>query len=382
MSTALVAAQTADLLYDSGAFGHAMQLSEVLARSSLIPEPFRGKPADVLLALTIAQQQKQHPLLVMQSLYVISGKAGWSAQYIIAQANASGRLRGPIRWRYAGEGEDLSATAFATLAETGDEIEHTVSMAMARAEGWTKRNPKYQSMPKLMLSYRSATLLVRLFCPDVLMGLHTRDELVDIGEPEYIEPPAPTRKGRVETLRPAPRPAQARSLGVETEPAAGPSLAASTAPSHREAPTSTGAQAVEAASGPEELTDGQQLERAAYVETLLRMDESRRKRAVEAAGCAGIPRKALTLAQIRAIVQASIEPWEGPVPSGEGLLTQIADLTIDLEPYGAQLLLDCARAAGLPVADGQPVIDGAPEPALLRYLSALRGRAAELGVGR
>lgn len=379
---AIAKVATADLLYDPQAFGHALQLSEALARSSLIPEAFRGKPSDVLLAITIAQQQGQHPLLVMQSLYVISGKAGWSAQYIIAQANASGKLRGPIRWRYEGEGDDLSVTAYATLAETGDEIAHTVSMAMARAEGWTKRNPKYQTMGKLMLSYRSATLLVRLHCPDVLMGLHTRDELVDIsGEPELIEPP----RARIETLRPSPssaralqdasRPAPAPDRAGPSAPVAGPPIAVS--PSSP-APRGGDPTRVEAAPEP---TEGELQERAAIMAGLLRMAEPRRKAAAERAGCGGRKASTLTLPELRRILAETIEPWQGQPPALEELLTQLADLTIDLEPYATQRA-DCARAAGLPLQDGEAVVDGAPEAALLRYLTALRTLASELGVGR
>jgi hypothetical protein len=49
-------------------------------------------------------------------------------------------------------------------------------MAMAEAEGWTK-NPKYRTMPDQMLRYRSATMLIRLFAPEVMMGLPVAEEI-------------------------------------------------------------------------------------------------------------------------------------------------------------------------------------------------------------
>jgi len=52
-------------------------------------------------------------------------------------------------------------------------------MKEARAEGWTK-NPKYSSLPELMLRYRAAILLIRTHMPEVLNGLHTVEELDDI----------------------------------------------------------------------------------------------------------------------------------------------------------------------------------------------------------
>ncbi len=50
---------------------------------------------------------------------------------------------------------------------------------MAEAAGWTK-NPKYRSMPEHMLRYRSATLLIRLYAPEVMHGYSTAAELRDI----------------------------------------------------------------------------------------------------------------------------------------------------------------------------------------------------------
>ena len=60
----------------------------------------------------------------------------------------------------------------------------TVSMKMARQEGWTK-NPKYSSMPELMLRNRAATFFGRQYIPDLLLGVQTSEEVIDI-EPEPI----------------------------------------------------------------------------------------------------------------------------------------------------------------------------------------------------
>ena len=54
-----------------------------------------------------------------------------------------------------------------------------VSMKIARLEGWTK-NPKYTSMPELMLRNRAATFFGRQYIPDLLLGVQTSEEVVDI----------------------------------------------------------------------------------------------------------------------------------------------------------------------------------------------------------
>ncbi len=41
---------------------------------------------------------------------------------------------------------------------------------MAIGEGWIK-NPKYKTMAKQMISYRAAMNLIRLYAPEVLLGI-------------------------------------------------------------------------------------------------------------------------------------------------------------------------------------------------------------------
>ncbi len=63
---------------------------------------------------------------------------------------------------------------------------------MAEAEGWSKKSgSKWKTMPELMLSYRAATFFGRMYCPDLLMGMQTQDELQDIKEARKHEFKAP-----------------------------------------------------------------------------------------------------------------------------------------------------------------------------------------------
>lgn len=157
-------------------FEHSQRVARMFAASELVPAHMRGKIADCLIAYAIAKRTREEPLVVLQNIYFVSGRAGWSATYMIAKANRSGAFSRRINWRVEGEGKNMRVTAFATLADSGEPVEATASMAMAEAEGWTK-NPKYKSMPEQMLRYRSATMLIRLFAPEVMMGLPVAEEL-------------------------------------------------------------------------------------------------------------------------------------------------------------------------------------------------------------
>lgn len=157
----------------------AYKMAKVFAASQLVPKHLQGKPDDCFIALVMAEQLRENPLMVMQNIVIVQGTAGWKAQFIIARANRVGPFKDPITFHTEGRGDTLAVTARATIASTGTVVERTVTMAMAKAAGWTS-NKKYQEMPEQMLSYRAACFLVRLYCPEVMMGFQTEDEIVDV----------------------------------------------------------------------------------------------------------------------------------------------------------------------------------------------------------
>lgn len=156
-----------------------------LAQSDLVPKQFQGNIANAVIALEMANRMGASPLSVMQNIYIVHGKPGWSAQFIIAAVNTTGKFT-PIRYEIKGEGEKKSCVAWATEKTTGERLESPpVSIAMAKVEGWLeKQGSKWKTMPDLMLRYRTATLFGRLYAPEVLMGMKTVDEIEDLGPEE------------------------------------------------------------------------------------------------------------------------------------------------------------------------------------------------------
>ena len=188
-----------------------MRGAEMLSRSDIIPQAFRDKPANVLVAMDMAQRLNVSPMLVMQNLYVIQGKPSWSSQYLIAMINRSGRFSTPLQFDFE-RGKDGKATAckaWAIDGATGSRIEGvTVTMDMAKAEGWTsKAGSKWQTMPELMLQYRAAAFFARTICPDLTVGLYTEYEQTDIAaddtpvqyEDKTVQPEQPKEEPKPDT---------------------------------------------------------------------------------------------------------------------------------------------------------------------------------------
>jgi hypothetical protein len=98
-----------------------------------------------VIAINMAQRMQADPLMVMQNLYIVHGKPGWSAQFLISTFNTSGRFSA-IRYNWVGEkGEDSwGCQAWALEKETGDKLEGaTVTIKLAKDEGWYSKTDKY-----------------------------------------------------------------------------------------------------------------------------------------------------------------------------------------------------------------------------------------------
>jgi hypothetical protein len=165
------------------AFEDAQRIAKALASSTLIPPQFQGQNgfANCLVALEIAGRMNISPFLCMQHLHIIHGRPSWSSAFIIAMVNGCGRFT-PLRFEISGEGDSLACYAVATDIKTQQELKGpTITMLMAKKEGWsTKSGSKWATMPDLMIRYRAAAFWGRLFAGDLLVGLQTQEEVIDV----------------------------------------------------------------------------------------------------------------------------------------------------------------------------------------------------------
>lgn len=157
-----------------------------LSKSTLIPKDYQNNLPNCLIAMEVASRTNSSVMMVMQNLYIVHGRPSWSSQYIIAAINACGRFK-PLRFKMEGEGMKRACTAW-TTDSSGEVLEGPqVTMEMAKAEQWLDKNgSKWKTMPELMLRYRAAAFFGRLYAPDILMGMQTDQEIIDITPP--IEP--------------------------------------------------------------------------------------------------------------------------------------------------------------------------------------------------
>jgi hypothetical protein len=167
----------------SNGYEHCLELSRIYSKSGLVPQSYQDKPQDCFVAISMAQRMDLDPLFVMQNLYVVKGKPSWAGQACIALINGCGRFK-DVHHVYTGEKgtESRGCRVVATRVSNGEVVEGPdVTLAMAKAEGWTS-NSKWRNMPELMLAYRSSAFFARVYCPEALMGIQMADEVEDVAK--------------------------------------------------------------------------------------------------------------------------------------------------------------------------------------------------------
>lgn len=179
--------QTMPTLNDNNKLNTALAVAEELSKSDIIPKEFQKKPANCLIAVELANRLKASPFQVMQNMDVIYGRPALRSSFVIACINNSGKIIGSLKFEM--NEKATKCRAWAIEKETGSRLcGPTVTMEMAEKEGWlTKNGSKWKTMPDLMLRYRAAAFFGRLYCPEILNGMYTDDEVTDIKQPIISE---------------------------------------------------------------------------------------------------------------------------------------------------------------------------------------------------
>ena len=164
----------------AASFETAQRMALALSKSTMVPSDYRESVANCLVAMELANRVGASVLAVMQNSDVINGRPAWRATFVIAAINTCGKFE-PLRFRLEGEGDERACVAW-TKDREGNLIEGpAVSVGLARAEGWlTRKGSKWKTMPDVMLRYRAATFFGRLYASEVLMGMQTTDEAVEV----------------------------------------------------------------------------------------------------------------------------------------------------------------------------------------------------------
>ena len=183
---------------------------------AMLPEYLHGNPGECLAIVLLARDWGMNPYTVGQHSYIPTGsnRVGFDGQLVNAAINNSRRLVMPLRYEYEGKDKDLTCTAHGLLYYYDFEdhqlkkepSERTVTVGMPKNIRKEGRGGKtyyvdkgnstlWDSDPEQQLAYKAARWWCRKFVPEILMGVYTPQEIMEMGQQH--------RPGRDATATPA-----------------------------------------------------------------------------------------------------------------------------------------------------------------------------------
>ena len=150
------------------------------ARSSLLPQAYRGNPGNVLIAVGLGAAMGLSPAESLYRIDVIQGTPAAGAELIAQNVRKAGH-----KLRVRVTENPPSATATIIRADDPDEpVTITRDMKWAADMGLAGKD-NYKKQPSTMLQWRAITAAARLACPEALYGVaYTAEELGDLPRAE------------------------------------------------------------------------------------------------------------------------------------------------------------------------------------------------------
>ncbi len=152
---------------------HILSICDIAVRSGMLPNSVKTKEAAAIIALKA--RELNLPFMVgFSQIFVVSGKPSMSAELIqsLARRNLPGLVINIL------ETSSSKCTVEGLRPERGSKpITISWTIDDARAAGLLSNDP-WKKYPSAMLRARAITALLRILCPDSLMGIsYTPEEL-------------------------------------------------------------------------------------------------------------------------------------------------------------------------------------------------------------
>lgn len=210
-------------IFDASYLASVSQFGQLMAQGvATVPAHLQGNAADCMAVAMQAAQWRMSPFSVAQKTHLINGVLGYEAQLVNAVITRSGALSSRFVYEWFGpwenvigkfairkgdKGKEYRVPAWsmadedgcgiivrATLAGEAEPRELRLLLAQAR----TRNSGLWADDPKQQIAYLAVKRWARLYAPDIILGVYTRDELEESEGRQEIEiNPAPLQTQHV-----------------------------------------------------------------------------------------------------------------------------------------------------------------------------------------
>ncbi|HIH4878297.1 RecT family recombinase [Citrobacter braakii] len=211
-------------IFNVQALTQLQSVAGLMAQAAVtVPEHLRGNSADCMAIIMQAMQWGMNPYAVAQKTHLVNGVLGYEAQLVNAVISSSNAIVGRFHYEYEGDWSKCASSREEIVKKpakgggtydkkemvrgwnSADEQGLSVRVgAVIRGESeitWgepvflssviTRNSPLWISNPKQQIAYLALKYWARLYCPAVVLGVYTPDEVEQRTEKEIN--PAPQR---------------------------------------------------------------------------------------------------------------------------------------------------------------------------------------------
>jgi len=164
-----------------------VKFAEVMCRADIaLPKHLRGNAGACMAVALQALDWQMNPFAVASKSYQVNGAIAYEAQLIAAVVNTRSGIKGRLKYRYDGTGNDMTCTVTGTI--DGDELEYTTPPIGSIT---TKNSPLWKSDPQQQLGYFAARSWARRHTPEVILGVYDREEAEQFTGPDNAKDVTP-----------------------------------------------------------------------------------------------------------------------------------------------------------------------------------------------
>ena len=150
------------------------------------PKHLQGNEGDCMAIIMQAMQWGMNPYAVAQKTHLVNGVLGYEAQLVNAVITARAPVKERLHFEWYGDWskvngkEDKSPTLGVRVSATlrGENAPRVIDISMAQV-GPVRNSPLWAADPRQQIAYLATKRWARLYCPDVILGVYTPDEVIE-----------------------------------------------------------------------------------------------------------------------------------------------------------------------------------------------------------
>ncbi|HBW41505.1 MAG TPA: enterohemolysin [Leclercia adecarboxylata] len=203
------------ILTNGELFERLRTLSVVMANSgAFVPDHFRGKPDACMAVVMQAARWGMDPFAVAQKTHIISGSLGYEAQLINAVITKMSPTKDRLHYDWFGSWENIVGRFVKKTSSKGNEYlapgwdlkdeagvgvrvwatmkgeDEPRELVLMLSQAQVRNSTLWASDPRQQLAYLGVKRWASLYCPDVILGVNSVDEVEQRTEKEINPAPA------------------------------------------------------------------------------------------------------------------------------------------------------------------------------------------------